>query len=140
MQSSGIRQLATLRVGDTKNHKPHVVYLSKLALAIVKARAKGRAPEDLLFPRQPQKTLDKIRAASEPFSMHDLRRTFATIAGSRVPAYVLKAMMNHASNGDVTAEHYLHFGETELRAGWKTVADHIETLVKAKKPRARGAA
>jgi integrase len=35
--------------------------------------------------------------------LHDLRRTFATVAAGIVPAYALKALLNHRSgSGDVT--------------------------------------
>ncbi len=37
------------------------------------------------------------------FSLHDLRRTFITVAESLdIPAYALKRLLNHRADGDVT--------------------------------------
>ena len=39
-----------------------------------------------------------------PFTLHDLRRTFITIAESLdIPGYALKRLMNHKDPNDVTA-------------------------------------
>jgi len=56
-----------------------------------------------------------------------LRATFASIAEELVSGGLLKRMMNHATGGDVTLGHYVGKSETQLRAGWQTVADFIET-------------
>ena len=56
-----------------------------------------------------------------------MRATFASIAEEIVSGGVLKRMMNHAVGGDVTLGHYVGKSETQLRAGWQTVADFIET-------------
>ena len=119
---------ARLYFHDTKNRKPHTVLLSKQALALVKARAANKAPDDLLFvgAADPRKSLQAIiDATGIPFSAHDCRRTFASIAAARLPGYVVKRLMNHASGGDVTAAHYVHLDEDTLRAAWQTVADAI---------------
>src|SRR5664280_939795 len=55
-----------------------------------------------------------------------MRSTFASIAEDLVFGGVLKRMMNHAAGGDVTLGHYIGKSETQLRAGWQTVADFIE--------------
>lgn len=122
----------TLRVGDTKNHRPHVVYLSRQALAIATARAEGREPDDFLFPAQPQRTLRRIvESSGVAFSAHDLRRTFASIGAALVPVYALKSMLNHAGGSDVTFKHYVVADDHALRAAWQTVADFIESKVNA---------
>jgi len=36
-------------------------------------------------------------------------------------------MINHAVSNDVTLGHYVGKGEAQLRAGWQTVADFIES-------------
>ena len=56
-----------------------------------------------------------------------MRATFASIAEELVSGGLLKRMMNHATGGDVTLGHYVGKSETQLRAGWQTVADFIET-------------
>ena len=52
--------------------------------------------------------------------------TFASIAEELVSSRVLKRMLNHAAGGDVTLGHYVGKSETQLRAGWQTVADFVE--------------
>ena len=45
-----------------------------------------------------------IKATGIHFTVHDLRRTFITIAESLdIPAYALKRLMNHKMTNDVTA-------------------------------------
>lgn len=120
----------SLRIGDTKSHRPHVVYLSRQALAIAEARARGGEPEDFLFPAQPQRTLRRIvESSGVPFSAHDLRRTFASIGAALVPVYSLKSMLNHAGGSDVTFRHYVVADDHALRTAWQTVADFIESKV-----------
>jgi integrase len=43
-----------------------------------------------------------------PFTIHDLRRTFITIAESLdIPAYALKRLLNHATTNFVTADYII---------------------------------
>ena len=56
-----------------------------------------------------------------------MRATFASIAEELVSGGLLKRMMNHATGGDVTLGHYVGKSETQLRAGWQTVAVFSET-------------
>lgn len=53
----------------------------------------------------PKKAVYKVAELSGvSFTLHDLRRTFATIADSLdLPAYALKRLLNHKMNNDVTA-------------------------------------
>lgn len=45
-----------------------------------------------------------IKSSGIHFTVHDLRRTFITIAeGIDISAYALKRLMNHKMNGDITA-------------------------------------
>jgi len=114
---------------DTKNRLDHTVMLSTQALALAKAAAKGRVATDPLFGiADAGKTLEAINAAAETrgVSQHKLRHTFASVAEELVSAAVLRAMLNHSAGGDVTLGHYVGKTEAQLRAGWQTVADHIE--------------
>jgi integrase len=46
--------------------------------------------------------VEKLSGVS--FTLHDLRRAFATVADSLdLPAYALKRLLNHKMNNDVTA-------------------------------------
>ena len=114
---------------DTKNRKDHAILLSRQAFEIVKRNAEGKKPADVLFSLDNcKKTIATIeRRSGTEFRLKDLRSTFASIAGGLVSAYVLKSMMNHAGTGDVTAQHYVRLGDTDLRAGWQAVADYVES-------------
>ncbi|MGB3704546.1 MAG: integrase arm-type DNA-binding domain-containing protein [Castellaniella sp.] len=112
---------------DTKNRSNHLLLLSREALAIAKEACEGREPEEPLFPiTDTRKTLAWInKQAGTTVQGHDMRATFTTIAEELVSGGVLKRMINHATNGDVTLGHYVGKGEAQLRAGWQTVADFI---------------
>lgn len=113
---------------DTKNRRPHTVLLSSQAQNIVERRIRTGAPRDLLFEHgagSRGSLAAIVRQSGVPLSAHDCRRTFASIAASRLPGYVVKKLLNHASGNDVTAGHYIHLDETTLRTAWQTVADFI---------------
>jgi hypothetical protein len=113
---------------DTKNRSDHKLMLSRQALEIAARHCVGRKPHEPLFPIvDARKTLAWINAqAGTTVQGHGLRATFASIAEELVSGAVLKRMMNHASRGDVTLGHYVGKSETQLRAGWQTVADFID--------------
>ena len=90
----------------TKNGRPHVVPLSPLALSIVEAQDR-RDARDLIFGRgeggfsgwsKSKERLDaRITAANggkaiPHFTLHDLRRSFATYAGGGLPEHEFKRL------------------------------------------------
>lgn len=60
------------------------------------------------------------------FTLHDLRRTFVTIAESLdIPAYALKRLLNHrVSAADVTAGYIIHDVE-RLRRPMQVITDYL---------------
>ena len=61
--------------------------------------------------------------------LHDLRRTFITIAESLdIPAYALKRLLNHKTANDVTAG-YIITDVERLRRPMQQITDHILSLV-----------
>jgi integrase len=59
------------------------------------------------------------------FCIHDLRRTFATIAESLdIPAYALKRLLNHANGADVTAG-YIVANVERLRDPMQKITDYV---------------
>lgn len=112
---------------DTKNRSDHLVLLSREALAIAEEACKGRDPGEPLFPIvDARKTLAWINKQSgTTVQGHGLRSTFISIAEELVSGGVLKRIINHAVNNDVTLGHYVGKGEAQLRAGWQTVGDFI---------------
>lgn len=123
------RKAGTITLVDTKNRKDHIIYLSRQGMEIALEFAKGKRADDNLFPvRDLRKTLHAIcDACGIPRrSVHEIRKTFATVAGALVPHYTLKHMLNHTMSDDVTGEFYMGREEEVLRAGWQAVADFIE--------------
>ena len=59
------------------------------------------------------------------FTVHDLRRTFITIAeGLDISAYAFKRLMNHTMNGDITAE-YIVTDVGRLRKPMQQMTDYF---------------
>jgi integrase len=117
-----------VEIPDPKNSRAHTVLLSTQAKAIAKKRIAGKKPDELLFANgtDPRKSLEMIIAQSGvPCRAHDCRRTFSSIAGSLLPGYTVKAMLNHIDGNDVTGEHYMNIDEAALRGAWQTVANFI---------------
>jgi integrase len=78
---------------------------------------------------EPRYPLGEIFKATGIYvSAHDLRRTYLDIAeATDMSAYALKALVNHAAGGDVTAG-YLGMGVDRLREPAQRVADRIKAL------------
>ncbi len=98
---------------------------------------KGKSPH--VFPsktsklghlREPRKAMLLVTEESGiEFRLHDLRRTFITIAESvDIPAFALKGLINHTANGDVTFG-YIQLTVERLREPTQRVADKIVELV-----------
>ena len=73
--------------------------------------------------RYAQATITKASGVS--FCIHDLRRTFATVAESLdIPAYALKRLLNHANGTDVTAG-YIVANVERLREPMQKITDYV---------------
>ncbi len=96
----------------TKNRELHTLPMSDAIYDLLLRREKLKCC-DFVFPansseghiKEPRKAMLKIAELSGvPFTVHDLRRTFATTAESLdLSAYALKRLLNHKMNHDVTA-------------------------------------
>lgn len=119
----------TLTVKDTKNHRDHTLPLSDYLAALL-----GAIPQYGAYVFEgPRGRFDNLRFALEevarrsgvPFCVHDLRRTFATIADSLdIPGYAVKALLNHKSGSDVTAG-YVVASVERLRGPMQKIADYV---------------
>jgi integrase len=98
----------------TKNGKEHGLPLSDYLHELLKDRLQVNQLESpFVFPgrdlskplKEPKRALEQIAKVSGiKFMVHDLRRTFITVAESLdVPAYALKKLVNHSTKNDVTA-------------------------------------
>jgi len=130
----------TLTIPDPKNRHPHTLPLSDILLSLLERRKMG-TDSLFVFPGggaggyivEPKRALNTIRKESGvSFTIHDIRRTFTTIAEQIVPVYTLKRLMNHATGGDVTAHHYVGTDEGTLRKHMQAVSDRIMELAHPK--------
>ena len=124
----------TLRVVDTKNHDDHVLPLSDFLLDLIRERRAFRPDARYVFAgpfadqplQEPRAQIAKVIAISGvPFALHDLRRTFCTVAeGLDLSHYALKRLLNHRMTGDVTAG-YVGKNVERLREPMQRITDHI---------------
>lgn len=131
-----------LTVGKTKNGDPLLLPLSDYLFEMLLAR-KEVVEGNYVFPggqgnayiSEPKKHVDRLRDVSGVhFTLHDLRRTFITIAESLdIPVYALKKLLNHRVKGDVT-EGYIIMGVERLRNPVQQITNHILSLAEVKRP------
>ena len=123
----------TLTIIDTKNRQPHTLPLSDFLYELLEKR-KSVKINDYVFPGtgvegyiiEPRKVMQKVTDLSDlTFTLHDLRRTFITIAESLdIPAYSLKRLLNHTSQQDVTAG-YIVMDVERLRKPMQLITDYL---------------
>lgn len=123
----------TLTVLDTKNHQDHSLPFSAYIHQLLEQR-KQQAINQFVFPGtgeeghiiEPRKQMAKVTAQSGvSFTVHDLRRTFITIAESLdISAYAVKRLLNHKMNGDVTAGYIMNDVE-RLRKPMETISEFV---------------
>lgn len=130
----------TFTVTDTKNHDSHTLPMSDYLYELFKTRSQRRT-NDYVFHGtgaaghiiEPRKQMAHVTQVSGiHFSVHDLRRTFITIAeGLDISAYALKRLMNHKMGGDITAG-YIVADVERLRKPMQQITDFILKCMKAK--------
>ncbi|SCY80926.1 tyrosine-type recombinase/integrase [Paracoccus tibetensis] len=117
---------------DTKNRLDHELPLPAQLVALLKQRKeragpqfvfsddKGRLPADLRPAFRRLATLTGISITA-----HDLRRTFASTASKLdISTFKVKALTNHISGNDVTAD-YVEVEFEDLREAMQKIADHM---------------
>jgi integrase len=133
----------TISISDTKNHHTHVLPLSDFLLKLFENRRMKSEPDiQFVFPGngktgynvEPRKVMKKIiEQSGVTFTLHDLRRTFITVAESLdIPAYALKRLLNHKMTQDVTAG-YIVMDVERLRIPMQKITDHLLKLAGAVK-------
>jgi len=123
----------TLIIPDPKNHQSHILPLSNFLYDLLKQRAQD-AKTEYVFPSsgkegyivEPRKQMAKVISASNvSFTIHDLRRTFATIAESLdISAYAIKRLINHKMSNDVTSGYIVNDVE-RLRKPMQQITDYL---------------
>ncbi len=127
----------TLTIPVTKNNQVHTLPLSDFLLELLKSR-NAEQVNDYVFPSnsnrgyliEPKTAVARVTELSKvSFTLHDLRRTFITIAESLdISAYALKRLLNHKDPNDVTAG-YIIQDINRLREPMEKVSTFIETTI-----------
>jgi integrase len=113
----------TLTVKSTKNHRDHTLPLPDY-LAVLFGAMPRYGANVFEGARGLSSALEEVaRRSGVPFCIHDLRRTFATIADSLdIPAYAVKALLNH--KGSVVTAGYVASTE-RLRGPMQKITDYV---------------
>jgi integrase len=130
----------TIPAERAKNHHAHTLPLGPYLLGLLKRRqaTTGGRVFPSAHPRGEHINTSTMTAAVKatgiPFTVHDLRRTFGTIAESLdVPHYALKRLLNHAEGGDVTGG-YIVFDAQRLRKPMEAIERAILSMAEATPP------
>ena len=126
----------TFTVKNTKNRKELLLPLSDYAHQLLILR-RAQTNSDFVFPgakemgplNDPRRVIARVRTMSGvQFTMHDLRRTFITVAESLdISAYAVKRLVNHSVGNDVTAG-YVIWNVDRLRKPMQQIADRVLEL------------
>jgi integrase len=118
---------------DPKNKRPIQLPLSNYLVEMLTKR-KANGSSVFVFPGdgvrgylvEPKRQLAKIIEKTDMhFGMHDLRRTFVTIAESLdISSFAVKALVNHKQGDDVTSG-YIQMNVERLRKPMQTITDYI---------------
>lgn len=126
----------SLTIENTKNHETHSLPLTPFLLEILERRKsdspyifQGTTPDKPL--NDPKKQVKRVRELSGVyFNLHDLRRTFITIAESLdINTYALKRLLNHKDQRDVTGGYIITHME-RLREPMNKITNYILEQVK----------
>ncbi len=124
----------TLTIPTTKNGDPLVLPLSSFLHEMLKERRERFPDAEWVFSaagaqghlQEPKKWVYKVSNASGiKFGLHDLRRTFITIAERLdLSMYTLKRLLNHREGRDVTAG-YIVLDVERLRRPIERITDYL---------------
>lgn len=129
----------TIRAEIAKNHREHILPMSKAVFDIFNGRLALRE-NAYVFPGQGGKgNLKELKRAVEAviekskihFCIHDLRRTFTSIAEQEVSYAYLKRLLNHYTGNDVTAG-YLIISTEQLRQPMQRITNRIMKATRTK--------
>jgi integrase len=122
-----------INIATTKNGKPHALPTGTALRALIDEEARSTADDACLF----DVPVKVYRAACErvggavgiDWHLHDMRRTFATVATrAGVDAGMVKRLMNHSTSGDVTAHHYVRLNVEDMRPSMQIVETRLHAL------------
>ena len=126
--------LRTLTFNNTKNHKTHILPMGNYLFGFMDD-LKRKSSSPFVFPasnksghiENQRKAVHMLAEQSGiQFTLHDIRRTFASIANNHISGitnFTLKKLLNH-SESDVTAG-YIQFEVESLRRPMQMIEDFI---------------
>ena len=127
-----------LTVPKTKNGEPLILPLSTPLYDLLLARRDGDPEGDWVFPGvgvtghmvEVKSFVARVaKASGVKFTLHDLRRTYVTIAEALdIPAFALKRLLNHRTDNDVTGG-YIVMDVERLRRPVERIAERIMEIV-----------
>lgn len=132
----------TFTVKDTKNGSDHTLPMSTYLENLFTLRHQESGSERFVFPgngktgymQEPKRAVATVKDASNiKFCLHDLRRTYISIASELVSQYILKNLANHAEGKDVT-EGYIVITLEKLRKPMELISQTILGMVNAPTP------
>lgn len=120
---------------DTKNHQEHRLPLSDYIYSLLMRRlSEAELSSPYVFPGakpgthivEVKRAIEKVtKASGVKFMLHDLRRTFITIAEAvDVQHYTLKRLVNHKTSGDVTGG-YIVTEVERMRQPMQKITDFV---------------
>lgn len=131
----------TVTLHDTKNNQSLTLPLSNFLWNLLSERKKA-AINEFVFPGSganghivdPRSAIKLVSEQSGiKFSVHDLRRTYISIASGLVTAYELKMLVNHKMDTDVTGG-YIIPNLDQLRKCTNKITSHLLGIVGKMKP------
>lgn len=138
----------SLKVEDTKNGEDHMLPLSSYILDMLAKRNREKEPGAIfVFPGsgrtghlvESKRAINAVRKISGvTFMMHDLRRTFITMAESLdIPYYSLKRLLNHKTTSSDVTSGYIVVDMERLRSLMQKISDHILEITGRTNPPAK---
>lgn len=125
----------TIPGDETKNHRPHMLPLTDFLYDLL---AKRPRQIEYVFPNReltgplndPRKSMYIVaKDSGVRFGLHDLRRTFITIAECLdIQYYALKRLLNHHDASDVTSGYIISSVE-RLREPMNMITNHILSCI-----------
>jgi len=129
----------TIRAEVAKNHREHVLPMSKAVFDIFNGRLALKENAYVFTGQGGKENLKELKRAVEAviekskiqFCIHDLRRTFTSIAEQEVSYAFLKRLLNHYTGNDVTAG-YLVISTEQLRLPMQRITNRIMKATRTK--------